>query len=504
MPTPALSSTPKPKWKDMTPAQKKAARAANNPGSTAGGGNYINQLTDKIPGQVDQIYQGTSDIYTNAGNIGNQAQAYGQNNQWSDQAYAYNQDMLSGDMSRNKWEQDAYNDVSGVRNPLNDAINTLLGKYGGAASGGNTGGGGGSSHGGGGGSYRGPSGGGSSSQGGIRDTIGTSSDWVAQQIRKLADPANFDPANNPTLGPLMARLRAESGENQNAMMQDLAMQSEGSGLFGTGSHDYAMTRAREEGQESLDSQIAQILYGDYNAAQERLMHGIDTGNQRDIASMSDATNRYGIDSSAASSAAGIAAQSADAAEGRTLQGLGMLLGAGNDLLGFKGNMANMRQSGQQAANQNGLGFANLGMQGFNTNLAAQQNQLAALGLKGDTAQGSSNAYLQDQANKNSLRLGLGQIGVARQGNNLQRLDMLNNSQNNLMNMLAQLGNMGGGQNTTTPGTPYTGGPPSWLSGLSAGMGTGLNMYQQGFWNTPGAQPQPQGNLYGTTGPGYIA
>jgi len=506
MAKPALSSRADRRKANQT--FKNPARAAARGNSTGGGtttpagpGSYINDLTPEIPGQVRQIFDRTSDIDTRAGQIGDQAIRYGQNNPFSNMAQGFNQDMLDGNMRRNKWEQDAYNDVSGISNPLQSVIDELMGRYTGQVGGGSNPGTGGGAN------YSAsmsanPSlwGGGVGQSGGIRDTIGGSSDWVAQQIRALADPRNFDPANNPTLGPLMAKLRAEAGENQNAMMQDLAMQSEGSGLFGTGGHDYAMTRAREEGMESLDQQIAQILYGDYNAAQGRLMEGINMGNTRDMASMQDATQRYGIDSSAASAGAGIAAQQADAREARSLQALGMLGGMGQDLLGFKGSMANMRQDGQLGALNAGLGYGQLGMQGFNTGLAAQQNQLAALGLKGDAAQGISNAYLQDQANKNNLRLGLGQIGVARQGNNLQRLGMLNDSQMNLMNMLSQLASMGGTNTQTNPGQIIPGGPPSWVSGLTAGLGTGLNMYQNGMFSGQNATtPAPA-----VMPPGYIA
>lgn len=512
MPKPALSTpTPPTKWKDMTPAQKKAARAANRGGSSTGGStNYIDQLTPTIPDNINYIADQTKLINKKAGQIGNQAQNYAQNNRFANAAFDYNQDMLSGSMARNPWEQSAFNDAEGIRNPTNEALDALRGYLGGGP--GSSGSGSGPS---GGGSYNysasmaaNPSlwGGGTGQGGGIRDTIGNSSDWVAQQIRRVSDAATGDPLDAPGMRKYLESLRGEATENQNAMMQDLAMRSEGSGLFGTGSHDYLMNRAREEGMESLDQLIGGQLMGSREANLNRWMQAIGLGEQRDEANMQDQTNRYGIDASSASAGAGQAAALADAAEGRRLQALGMMLGTGSDLMGFKGNMASLRQGGQLAANQNGLGFANLGLQGYGTNLAAQQNQLASLGLLGDTMQGISNADLNRRQIDANARVGMAGVGVQRGQLQLDKQMALLNSQNGLMNLLSQLGNMGGGGTQTTPGTyvPYQNPTTAALGGaLGGALGTYGTLWggQQPIYPVSPPSSTPPGWTGGASGLG---
>lgn len=486
MATPALSTKA---------AKKKAANTFKNPARaarrgmtgdnvpTTPGGNYIDQLLPGIPGQVNYIYDQAHQLNDRAGQIGQDAQDYTQNNPFTNQASSFNEDLLSGSMARNPWEQSAFRQSEGIRDPTNEALDALRGYL--RPSNGSGGGQAGSGPSGGGyynysaSQSANPSlwGGGSGQGGGIGDTITGSNHWVAQQIRALADPARFDPANDPTMAPYLETLRREAAKDQLSNMQDLAMQSEGSGMFGTGSHNYMMNRGREIGQESLDQLIGSQLLQSREANLARMMQGLGLAEQRDEANMNDQTQRYGIDSASASAGAGAAAAAADAAEGRRLQAMGMMLGAGSDLLGFKGNMANARMGAQNQAVSNGLGYGQLGLQGYGMNLQGQQNQLGALGLIGDVTQGISNADLQRRQIDANARVGMAGVGVQRGNLNLNRQIAANDSQMNLWNMLMGYGNIGGtttGQ-TTDPGQ-YQYAPSPTAAALMGGLGGAASTY----------------------------
>lgn len=444
----------KPAWTPTgKPNEQRAPKNKNRQAPTANTG----QPADPSAwGPYGDVIRGANDVAGDSQQIRDAAIRYGQNNPYARDQRQYADSMLSGDMSRNPWEQDAYNTAHNITNPMDEAFNALRGYLGGGQGQGQQ--------------PNGPAGGGSynysasmsanpslwgggSGQGGgqVPDTVGGQNSFFAQQIRALFDAQRLDPANDPTMRPMLDAMRRESSENMYASMQDLSGRAEGSGLFGSGSYNALMNRAREEGMESLDSSTAQMMLASREGALARQMQGLDMTNTRDLGAMQDATNRYGIDASSAASGAGQAAAAADAMEGRKLQAIQMMLGGGQDLLGFQGSMAGMRQQGQQDAVNSGLGFANLGMQGYQTGLAADQNRMSALDLIRGSL-GNQQQYQLGQAQNATARAG---VGVQRGQLNLSRANSLNDSAMNMMQMLSMLAGMGGTTTSTGGVMPPT-------------------------------------------------
>ena len=378
--------------------------------------------------------------------------------------------MLGGNMGANPWEQDLYDETRGV-NP-NDAFGWLWEYVGGK--GGGAGGAGGGAAGGGRNVRYGysPRDGVSiarsaSSQGGgqVPDTVGPSNSFFAQKIKELFDPAVLDPANDPTMQPLLEAMRRENQENMLSSISDLTAQAENQGAYGSGLYQAMLGRAREEGMESLDASTAGLLQQAREGALQRRMGGLDMTNTRDIAAMQDLTDRYGIDASAAAAGAGASAAAADAAEGRKLQALNMLMGGQLDVLGLRGNMANMRQGGQLGAMQGAIGLGNMGLE--------------AEGMRSGIAGNVLNNLLGYHQGENQYRLGQGQLDVSRRGLNIDR-GRLNlqrdqwedqvsqDSLNSLLDILMGVGGMGG--SGELGGQYIPGGPPPWLAGLIGGFG----------------------------------
>lgn len=296
------------------------------------------------------------------------------------------------------------------------------------------------------------------SGGGVPDTVGNSNSFFAQKIKELFDPARLDPANDPTMQPTIQAMRRENSEDILAAMQDLTARAEEGGAYGSGLYQAMAGKAREEGIESLDSAIAGLLHGAREGALGRQMDGLGMTNTRDIAAMQDATNRYGIDASERSAGAGAAAAAADAAEGRRLQAMNMLLGGKMDILGLRGNMANMRQGGQQGAMQGGMGLGEMGMRG--------------LGMQADIGSNVLGSLLGYNQQQNQYDLGRRGIGVQR-----GQLDLANrqwqdqvgqDSLNSLLNIIMGIGGMGGTNNA--PGQYIPSGPDPLAAMLMGGLG----------------------------------
>lgn len=444
-------------WKQyLAGGGSKADTAAWRAYQKGGGATSSGRPAPRVPSPADYLgnLPNPGDVL---GGVLGQLDHFTENNPDTNSARGWINDMLgNAGMGTNPWSRDLYGDIGNVT--PNDTLEWLKQYIGPAGGGGARGPGGGSGSGmwnGAAAAARHPA---SGSGGQVPDTVGPSNSFFAQQIKALFDPARLDPANDPTMQPTLQAMRRENGEDIMAAIQDLTAQAENQGAYGSGLYQAMTGRAREEGIESLDSAIAGLLHGAREGALGRQMQGLGETNTRDIAAMQDMTNRYGIDAQSAAAGAGNAAAAADAAEGRRLQALNMLLGGQMDILGLRGNMANMTQSGQLGAMNGAMGLGNMGMQG--------------LGMQGDIANnvlgsllGYNNQQLQYDLGRRGIGVQRGQLDLA----NRQFQDQVSQgSLNDLLNIIMGIGGMGGTNNQ--PGQYIPSGPDPFTAALMGGFG----------------------------------
>ncbi len=407
-----------------------------------------------------------NDWNTAGKDIGQQAINYGQNNPYSQDAQGYIHDALSGGMGNNPWMGNLWNNVSDVNMDESfDYLRDFLGPAGGG-----TGGSpsdratmarlarGGTSY------QQSNAGGGGGMVGGgmVPDTVGQRDSFFAEQAKKFFDPSRLDPANDPTLQPYIEAMRKENAQNLYASLQDLSARAEGAGAYGSGLYRAMDSAAREQGMESMDQAIAQAMMGSRGQSLEAQQNILGLTNNRDIAEMQNWTQRYGIDQAAASAGAGAGAAAADAAEGRRLQAISMMMQGSQYGLGMQGNMAELMSQNQLGALQAGLGYGQLGMEGYNTALNGGQLGLGSLNGQFNVGQG---LWQMDQANKN---------------NNFRRMQWQDQQQQNALDSYLQIlqgiGGMGSDGSQTNPGQYYPGGPDPWAAGISAGGGSAMQNY----------------------------
>ena len=391
------------------------------------------------------------------------AENYGQNNPYSNAAQPYIENVLSGSMSQNPWEEGLYEDLRDQNlNETNDLLRKFIG--------GGKGGGGGQvepgqkvHYGTVNAAYSQNPSGGTGAAGQVPDTVGGNSSFFAERIRDLFDPSRLDPMNDPAMAPYLAALRKENQENFYGNIQDLTAQAEGAGRYGSGLYQAMTGRAREESMESLDQQMAQQMMAARNNALEQQMQGLGLTNQRDLGAMQDATQRYGIDASASAAGAGAGAAAAAQAKAQELQAIGMLMGNAQFGMGQRGDMAGLMQQGQLGALGAGQGYAGLGLQGMNTGLDAGSLGLGSLGLISNNNLGNLNA-------ENARR----SVGVQRYGIQVQdranRDNAMQNQFNSYLQLMMGIGGMGGSQMQQGAGT-YIPSMNPYAAGIMGGLGT---------------------------------
>lgn len=285
-----------------------------------------------------------------------------------------------------------------------------------------------------------------SSGGNVPDTVGGNDSYFAQQVRQLMDQH----ANDADLQAIIDAQNADINRGMQGQLWGLDAQAQGTGRFGGDMWAGQAANARHDAAQQMGTFASGTRLNEL--AQRRAMEQGLLGqvNTRDLGAMSDATQRYGYDTQAASSAAGNASAAASAARGQNLQALLAL-----------------QQGEQFGTNQ----LSGIGQQLSQDQLGAinQSQGLAGVGLSGLGAANSAVGNLVgQQGNQMGLRAAQIAAGTARAGLNQQR-DIFNagapqNAVNDYFNLLRGIGGMGG--SSTTQGqnvvagmgvNPYTAG-----------------------------------------------
>lgn len=336
-------------------------------------------------GGWDQRFQ---DSYGSAGD-------YSQNNPYSQAAQGYMQDSLSGSMGRNPFMQNVYDQTAGHGQQEGlDYLRSFLG--GSPGNGPNTGG---ATSGGSGSSgrpgyspaprgYSGSSGGSRPSPGGGSGNIPDSTvgaGFFSKNINALFDPSRLDPANDPTIKPMVDAFQNEAKESYYSGLNDLVNSAEAGGRFGSGMYSAQRSQAQDEYNEASQQSMAAIYQHARDQAIANQMDALGLVNTRDISEGQIAAQRDASSSAASSAAAGIRAQQDMHNQEMQLQGIQSMLQSGQFDLGLQGQMGSLMSQNQLGAMQAGLGYGQLGMSGFDAqrgfgNLGLQANQgIAGIG-----------------------------------------------------------------------------------------------------------------------------
>ena len=381
-----------------------------------GGGSGLPQGYDKTVNQ----YQNWNDKFDKSYDA---SEGYGQNNRWATGAQDWYDNQLSGNMANNPWMSRLFGQTEGLdmgqgMGRLNDYLDGRSGGQGGR-SGGRRGGGGGGGY-----------GGSSSNSGGgnIPDsTVGKG--FFSEKVNALFDPSRLDPANDPTMQPMVDNIQREADESYWRQVTDLSNQAEGAGRYGGGLYQGMRAAHADEFNEALTGTLAQQYQQARESALQRQMEALGLVNTRDISEGQIAAQR-----DASSQSAGASAYAADRGydaqmDGNRLQAIQMMLGAGQFGMQMGGNMSELMQNGQIAANQIGQGWAQIGQKGY--------DQSANFGQLGLGATGAMGNMYSDAASQRARQQQLAQ--QQRQWNEgAQSREM-----NDLIRMMSGLGSMGG-------------------------------------------------------------
>lgn len=195
-----------------------------------------------------------------------------------------------------------------------------------------------------------------------------------EELARIFDPARLDPANDPTMQPMLDAIQREAQKGLTNSLWDLDAQVAGAGRYGSDAAAFARGTAQGEFGDKLNNAISSTLFSSREANLGRVMQGLGLRNDRDLAAMSDATQREGIRSSSASAGAGLDLQRELANRGMDLEAIGMITQNNqfgmNQLAGLAGqlsadkmgalgmipDMLGVRLNGAQVANQSGQGL----------------------------------------------------------------------------------------------------------------------------------------------------
>lgn len=147
-------------------------------------------------------------------------------------------------------------------------------------------------------------------RGGVPPDTMAQDSFFSEEARKFFDPSRLDPASDPTLQPYIDALRQQMQDEFETRADQLGDRFASSNMFSGSGRALALGEASGDLDQALAAEIARTYLGSRGDAldrQERLLGQISN---RDLAAMGDLTNRYGIDTSAATARAGIGASRA--------------------------------------------------------------------------------------------------------------------------------------------------------------------------------------------------
>lgn len=369
-----------------------------------------------MPAGYPEVIEGVNNWNNQFQQWAPQSIEYAQGNPFSQNALNWQTQTLSGDMGNNPWMSRLYGQTQGL--DMNEGMGYLREFLGGGEGPSGSGSGSGSSRpepryvfrsstpnsGG----HQGGGGGGIAAQRFRTPDSTVGQGWFTNSVNDVWDPAHLDPANDPTLRPMVDNMQREAEESYWRSVTDLTNQMEGSGRYGTGAYQAMRGQAQDEYHEALQATMAQLYAHSRDQALADRMNAMGMVNQRDMneAQLAAQIEAANIGANASSSAAGAAAQAQReiAEQQMRLQGIGMMLDAGQFGLGLGGNMSQLMAQTQLGAFNGGLGYGQLGMSGYDSAANFGQLGLGAMGQLGNIySSAASNRLAQQQAAESARR-----------------------------------------------------------------------------------------------------
>lgn len=356
-----------------------------------------------MPAGYNDVIQGINTWNDRFGESYQGAQDWAKNNPWAQGFSNFYNNTLSGSMANNPWMSRLYGQTEGL--DMNESLDYLREFLGGPPRG---------SAGAGAAGAKGPTGmgrgqqgqssrgltysnsstasgssyGGRASRGGgrgrVRGGAGTIPDstvgdkFFSREVNKLFDPARLDPANDPTIQPMIDALQRESEETYWRSVRDLTDQMEGAGRFGGSLYQAMRGQAGEEYNEALQGTMAQQYQAAREAALARQMEALGLVNTRDISQAQINAQLEAAAMQAREAAASRSAASAAQRDANRLNAINMMMNAGQFGMTMGGNMAQLMSQNQLGAGQLGLGFGQLGLQGYDTSANFGQLGMGAM------------------------------------------------------------------------------------------------------------------------------
>ena len=208
--------------------------------------------------------------------------------------------------------------------------------------------------------------------------VGGGGGAASGQLQFFFDDARLDPANDPTLQPILDAIRLEAEEDRAAALQPLIEAAEAGGRFGSGAFGSAIAGAEEEIAEATNQAIAQLLGGFGQAGLDRRLAAAQSLGDLQNAAQARAASSAAAAGAYANQQAALDLERELGLRGQNLQLLSMLQG---------GDQSDMALLGQLSADQNAflLGAGNLGLGQGQLALGQGQLGLDALGQAGGIA-----------------------------------------------------------------------------------------------------------------------
>lgn len=299
------------------------------------------------------------------------------------------------------------------------------------------------------------------------DTVGNRDTFFANNAKFWMDPSRLDPANDPTIEPMLAALRKEGDRNLGMALQDVAATAERSGRMGSGAWRAVDRGTRDAALDSQNQAAAGAMVDSRKAAMALQQAIMGEVNDRDMNELNQGVNMANAEMAANASAA---ANRVDPWT-QKMQAASLLLDATKLGLGTQTDLAGLFQTGQGNALQAALGLGNLdlnralgasnigqglGLGGLNFGFGVQQAEAA--GRRADEQNAWEREYSGRQEERQSLM--------------------------DILNMIGMFGDLGGTDTTqTTSGGDYypggTGGAGD-LMGLLGGFLQGWGGSREAF------------------------
>lgn len=296
-------------------------------------------------------------------------------------------------------------------------------------------------------------------------------------FQRELDRVFSEEANEEEIAAVLDSMAGDIERKGAGQIADLEARAMGKGRFGGDWHAARVTDAKRAQVEELAQISSQLRYGDLNQRRQARLRALEILNSRDVAAMSDATQRAGISASAGSAAAGrdLARELAEMENARALRGQD-LSAIGSLMQGQQFGLSSLMGLGERLS---GDRLASLSMvpQFEGLGLAGLDRALGAAGGLGELEAGDAAARARAAgANRNAA---------------MMQIEAPQRMLNDYLRTVGVIGGMGGTSTTqgtnVVPGAGVSTGATALQGGLGGGLAAAGMAGQFGYLGNQGVQ-----------------